>query len=83
MEPGPKPDARSPRGTPPGPSEAKSSGSKVAYDANLRRIAAQTGVQTDELEDLRRLLWPERPPSGLLAPDPEEIPVYDPEALVW
>ena len=86
MEPRPKPGARSPRRTPPRPPEAKSSGSKVAYDANPRALAsipcsAEPGA--GDAEELPEILGREDTPRGLLAPGPGEIPVYDPEALVW
>ena len=76
-------DGSFPRPSCPGRSKAKSSGSKVAFNASVRRFAAQVGAQPGELEDLRHLLWPEKPSHSLLAPTAEEVPVYDPEALVW
>lgn len=36
-----------------------------------------------DIEEILALIGREDPPRALFRPDPEEIPVYDPEALVW
>ena len=86
MEQGPKSGARSPRRTPPRPPEAKSSGSKIAYDAYIRASAAipcPADPDAGDVEELLEILGREETTRGLLAPGPGEVPVYEPEALVW
>ena len=36
-----------------------------------------------DVEELLEILGREEVLRGFLAPDPEEVPFYDPEALVW
>ena len=36
-----------------------------------------------DVEELLGILGREKVPRNLLAPDPGEVPAYDPEALVW
>ncbi len=83
----PESDARSPRRIPPRPSETKSSGSKVAYDACFVPsipIAVTAPVEDGgAVEEQLEVLGHEEASRGLLAPDPEVVPVYEPEALVW
>lgn len=46
-------------------------------------IPSPTDPDARDVEELLEILGREEHPRALFRPGPDEVPVYDPEALVW